>query len=84
MKASKRVLKETKIFTLCLHESRQSGRKHYSITMRSWYILASKLPEVRKYFDPSGCRGQFASSWKYRTRDQAEKLLTMAILRWEQ
>jgi hypothetical protein len=38
---------------------------------------------LRSHFDPAGNRGmKGALTWKYTNREQAEQLITMALLRW--
>jgi hypothetical protein len=61
----------------------KTKRVHYTIRITSKYSLKVPSSEIRAHFDPDRCRGsKWGSTWKYRTRDEAEKLITMAILKF--
>ena len=63
-----------------------TGRKHYEISVNAWHLRYKTgyyLDDIRLYFDPAGNRGKkFGTKWKFRTKHQAEQLITMAILKW--
>lgn len=41
------------------------------------------LSDIREHFDPSGNRGsKYGTKWKYRDKETASQLLTMAILKF--
>lgn len=69
----------------------KTGRKSYEISVNA-YRLAKRSgyqPEdieiIRRHFDPVGNRGgRWSTKWKYRDRATAEKLLTMALLKWSE
>ena len=67
----------------------KTGRKHYEISVNGYRLSLSKgwggtaMAEMRKHFDPAGNRGaKLGTKWKYRNREQAEQLITMALLKW--
>lgn len=63
-----------------------TGRKHYVIKVLSaprTGLPYSPVTEIRALFDPGKNRGSANGlSWKFRNRDEAEKLVTMALLTW--
>ena len=76
-------------FTLYQVKHRVTGRIHYKIKTDSWAWRqfgsdpTITMDEVRKHFNPTGGgASRYAYSWKFRTREAAEKLLMIAILRW--
>ena len=72
----------------------KTGRKHYSVIVDSYGYFGS-YPGLsgldlrlittlwRSHFDPAGNRGmRTALSFKFVNREQAEQLITLAILKW--
>jgi hypothetical protein len=63
-----------------------TGRKHYIVKMVGSpraSVGTSIVAEMRTLFDPGKNRGSANGySWKFRSRDEAEKLVTMALLTW--
>ena len=85
----KRVI-ETSWVNLTSVTNPKTGRKHYEISA-NFYRLAKRdswtqeLTGIRKHFDPAGNRGsKHSTKWKYRDRETAEKLLTLALMKWGQ
>jgi len=75
----------------------KTGRKHYSVIADVYQYLAQPgeyghvftgtpkdvLQAWRDHFDPAGNRGmKSATSWKFSNREEAEKLVTLALLKW--
>lgn len=75
----------------------RTGRKHYSIIADPYQYLAvpgqyglmfSKTPSDmlqawRDHFDPAGNRGMKTGlSWKFTNKEDAERLIVMALLKW--
>lgn len=64
----------------------KTGRKHYIVKMvqsPASRTAIGTMAEVRALFDPAKNRGsKTGNSWKFRNRDEAEKLVTMALLTW--
>lgn len=74
----------------------KTGRFHYTVTVEphkyfthEGRILANidsytdYVNAWHKHFDPMGCRGsKFSHNWKFRSRAEAEQLITMALLKW--
>lgn len=74
----------------------KTGRKHYSVIASPYdYVGWAKASnnrdifmlyeEWREHFDPARNRGSRKDlSWKFTNKDQAEQLITMALLKWGQ
>ena len=76
----------------------KTGRKHYSVIADPYYYvnpppswghsitnldLTQLHKEWRLHFDPAGNRGMKTGlSWKFSNREEAEQLITMALLKW--
>ena len=72
----------------------KTGRRHYTVVADPYHyvnefgrIISMDLThwhgELRAHFDPAGNRGPKSSlSWKFSNRDEADKLITMALLKW--
>ena len=72
----------------------KTGRRHYTVIADSYGYFGSypgltgpNLKEIMKswrtHFDPAGNRGMKTSlSFKYTNREQAEQLITLALLKW--
>lgn len=72
----------------------KTGRKHYSVILDAYRYYGSypgltglNLKEVQKswrtHFDPAGNRGMKTGlSFKFVNREQAEQLITLALLKW--
>ena len=75
----------------------KTGRKHYSVIIDAYayvrspsqygvrYAIAPSdmYQEWRKHFDPAGNRGMKSGlSWKFSNREEAEQLITLALLKW--
>ena len=76
----------------------KTGRRHYSVIADPYYYVnppptwgtsitsidVTRLnKEWRAHFDPAGNRGMKTGlSWKFSNREEAEKLITMALLKW--
>lgn len=80
--------------TLVKKTNPKTGRRHYSV-IADPYIYCGRYTtlthsqmldwreSLRSHFDPAGNRGmKGALTWKYTNREQAEQLITMALLRW--
>jgi hypothetical protein len=47
------------------------------------HALMDKHQDWRDHFDPGGNRGMKTGlSWKFTNREQAEQLITLALLKW--
>ena len=86
MRHRKRRVLEASWFNLNSVTSPATGRKHYEISVNTLRLSGKtnySLDDIRTYFDPAGNRGKkFGTKWKYRTKQQAEQLITMAILKF--
>ena len=72
----------------------KTGRKHYSVILDAYGYYGSypKMTSAqyaiarddwRAHFDPGGNRGmKTALSFKFSNKQEAEKLITMALLKW--
>ena len=76
----------------------KTGRRHYSVIADPYYYvnpppswgsnitnldLVNFRAGLREHFDPAGNRGmKGALSWKFSNKEQAEQLITMALLKW--
>ena len=80
----RKVIKEAGAFTLSRHESRQTGRVHYTILNKGYYHnIPMTHNAVREFFDPQGIRGsRYGNTWKFKSSKEAEDFLLMAILKW--
>ena len=87
MRHRKRRVLEGSWFNLNSVTSPTTGRKHYEISVNSWKLSGKtnySLDDIRLHFDPHSNRGaMFGTKWKFRSREQAEQLITMAILKFE-
>ena len=71
----------------------KTGRKHYSV-IADVYEYTNKYScgfevqidlrvSLHKHFDPAGNRGMRTGlSWKFGNKEQAEQLITLALLKW--
>ena len=72
----------------------KTGRRHYSVIADA-YAYYGSYPGIvrdalmdrqqawRDHFDPGGNRGMKTGlSWKFTNREQAEQLITLALLKW--
>ena len=72
----------------------KTGRRHYTVIADPYHYvnemgriismdLTNWRDELRAHFDPAGNRGmKGALSWKFSNREDAEQLITMALLKW--
>ena len=65
----------------------KTGRKHYSVILDRYAYGGGGQYELhqswREHFDPAGNRGmKTALSFKFVNREQAEQLITLALLKW--
>jgi len=86
MRHRKKRVVEGSWFNLNSVTSPTTGRKHYVISVNAYRLLkleGMNIDDVRNHFDPFHNRGsKLGTSWKYRDRNTAEQLLTMAILKF--
>ena len=86
MRHRKRRVLEGRWLNLNSVTSPTTGRKHYEISANFYRFPAEMSPEfanIRLHFDPHGNRGaKLGTKWKFRSREQAEQLITMALLKW--
>jgi len=86
MRHRKRRVLEGSWFNLNSVTSPATGRKHYVVSANAYRLLkleGMNIDDVRDHFDPHHNRGsKHSTSWKFRSREQAEQLLTMAILKF--
>jgi hypothetical protein len=86
MRHKTKTIIESKWLKLVSSTNPTTGRKHYIVKLVS--LPRTGLPysvqgEIRTLFDPGKNRGSATgNSWKFRNRDEAEKLVTMALLTW--
>ena len=72
----------------------KTGRRHYSVIADAYAYygsypgihtdaLMNSHQDWRDHFDPGGNRGMKTGlSWKFTNREQAEQLITLALLKW--
>ena len=71
----------------------KTGRKHYSVTANLYdYVGWAQAGSIdttvihrawQDHFDPNHNRGPKAGfSWKFSNKQEAEQLITLALLRW--
>ena len=76
----------------------KTGRKHYSVIADPYFYvnpppgwgntidsqaLIDFRAGLRAHFDPGGNRGmKGALSWKFSNKEQAEQLITLALMKW--
>ena len=81
----KRVI-ETRWVNLNSVSHPKTGRKHYEVSVNAWKLSGQTnftLADIRNHFDPASNRGaKFGTKWKYRDRVTAEKLITIALMRF--
>lgn len=96
MRHRNKVLRQGPWYQLIKNTNPKTGRHHYIISVNLYTIsgstkngqirdleLVPNLDLVREHFDPQLSRGgRWATKWKYRNRADAEKLLTMALLKF--
>lgn len=86
MRHRNRTLIETSWLLFQSSTNPKTGRKHYIVKMTHQPRDSSHFSvqgEVRALFDPGKNRGaNLGLSWKFRNREEAEKLVTLAILAW--
>jgi len=88
MRARTKTIVNTELFKLTKHSSQKTRRIHYTVSVNSgshWIETSvwKDMDLVRKLFNPAGNRGSATGfKWKFRTRQEAEQLITIAILKW--
>lgn len=89
MKHRKRRVIDTGWINLNSITNPKTGRKHYEVSVNGYRFARTpgwtntSMAEMRAHFDPVGNRGQkLGTKWKYRSKQQAEQLITMALLKW--
>lgn len=96
MRHRKKVTQPCNWMQLVRSTNPKTGRTHYSIKTvpHNYFVNNGSLlapysawleieQEWADHFDPYGSRGsRHAHSWKYRNRDEAEKLITIALMKW--
>jgi hypothetical protein len=86
MRHRKRRVLEGSWFNLNSITSPTTGRKHYEISVNAYRLMREfpgELSAMRDHFDPAGNRGsRWSTKWKYNNRETAEKLLTLALIKW--
>lgn len=72
----------------------KTGRRHYTVIADTYHYvddhgrisganLTQIRDELRAHFDPAGNRGIRGSlSWKFSNKEDAEKLIMLALLKW--
>jgi hypothetical protein len=93
MQPPNKIIHRSRYFTLTQTTHRKSGKVQFRISASTWWQW--ELPEefngasshfldaVRDIVDPTRTKaGDHGSMWKFRTRDQAEQLFTLLVLRW--
>lgn len=89
MRHRKRRIIEGSWFNLNSVTNPTTGRKHYEISVNNYRLAKQRgfpiscLEDMRRHFDPAGNRGsRWSTKWKYTNRETAEKLLTIALMKW--
>jgi hypothetical protein len=89
MRHRKRRVVETAWANLNSVTNPKTGRKSYEISVNFYRMLKKTywsnedLERIRAHFDPGGNRGsRWSTKWKYRDKATAEKLLTMALIKF--
>lgn len=83
MRHRTKTLQATRLFTLTSSVNQKTGKKHYVIAMDPWSQMALDPWAVAALFDPFGNRGvRGGRKWKFKSQVEAEKLLTIALIKW--
>ena len=84
MRARTKTILETNKFCLTKHTNQKTKNFWYTIKVIVWRMDGKNvLDDMRDLFDPGKNRGgKYSCAWKFKNRAEAEKLLTMAILKW--
>lgn len=83
MRHRNKVLREGTWYQLIKSTNPKTGRHHYIISVNIYTAMCNDLNQLRKHFDPQVSRGgKWGTRWKYRSRLEAEKLLTLALLKF--
>ena len=84
------VVKDHSWLRLVKHTS-DKGRIHYSVEVRAYKHpgvnnmdhYAELRQEWHRHFDPHNNRGsKYSLKWKYRSREVAEQLILLALMKW--
>jgi hypothetical protein len=89
-------IQKSTFFTLTKNRHRKSDKVHYRITMHSWPVKWNSVgfntnllenfsfkDQVRDIVDPLRNKaGTEGTHWKFRSRDEAEKLYTALMLKF--
>ncbi len=85
MRHRTQTLKQVDGFKLTSSVNKKSGSKHFIIAMNPWQRMSASQVEVAALFDPFGNRGlRGGYKWKFKSKEEAEHLLTLAILKWSE
>jgi hypothetical protein len=78
-------LKQVDGFKLTSSVNKKTGSKHFIITMDPWARMSAAQVDVAALFDPFNNRGiRGGYKWKFKSREEAEYMLTIAILKWSE
>lgn len=77
------VLHKSEYFSLSRVKRRNSDKIYYEIKLLMTYARSYEwIDSVRDIVDPGRNKsGRYGSQWKFRSRDEAEKLMTALLLR---
>jgi hypothetical protein len=76
-----KILAEAGCFMLV--QRKKDTRRWYEIKCNAWTLESETEHEIRDFFDPTRNKsGKWGSTWKYRSRREAEQMFLTATLRW--
>lgn len=83
MPSRTRTIQKTNKFVIRRRTRKSNGKVYYELSLNYWDYRWSPedLEQVRNIIDPTRNRsGHFGSHWKYQSRQEAEKVLTMLLM----
>jgi hypothetical protein len=83
MRHRTKTLVKTSAFVLVHSTNIKTGKKNYTIKMNPWMLMSWNEVDIRNHFDPQGNRGiRGGHKWKFNSLEEAQHLLTMALIKW--
>lgn len=88
MRHRTKVIQQGTWYELVKSTNPKTGRHHYEVRVDVYKVsngegLGTLHTRIREHFDPARSRGsKWATKWKYRNREEAEKLITLALLKF--
>jgi hypothetical protein len=74
---------KTKLYSLTKVDNPKTGRRHYVISIPAdYHPMLADATKLHKHFDPTKCRTLGGRGrWKFKTKEEAKELLSLAILK---